>query len=81
MNELGAGHPKATKFDMVMAIIKSTTMGSLFSAAIVATKNQFPKMFIDKVAVMRETSKLRYFLAANIFLNSIHPVLYGNEFA
>lgn len=78
-NELGAGHPKATKFAIVVAIIKSTTIGSLFTVAIVATKNQFPKMFTDKVAVISETSGLAYFLAATIFLNSIQPVLYGNE--
>ncbi|KAJ0010149.1 hypothetical protein Pint_34567 [Pistacia integerrima] len=76
-NELGAGHPKATKFAIVVAIMTSTTMGSLFTVAIVATKNQFPKMFTDKAAVIRETSKLGFFLAATIFLNSIQPVLYG----
>ncbi|GLT58145.1 hypothetical protein SLA2020_310650 [Shorea laevis] len=76
-NELGAGRPKAAKFAVVVAVLTSLTIGILFSSIILATKNDFPKLFSTKTAVIREASKLGYFLAATIFLSSILPVLYG----
>ncbi|KAF9620238.1 hypothetical protein IFM89_010973 [Coptis chinensis] len=76
-NELGAREPKAVKFSVVMAVSTSVLFGIIFTTAILATRNHFPKVFTDKPEVVRETSKLGYVLAATIFLNSIQPVLYG----
>ncbi|EOX98550.1 Multi antimicrobial extrusion protein - like 10 [Theobroma cacao] len=76
-NELGAGHPKAAKFSIVVAVLTSLVVGITFTAAVLATKHDFPKLFTDKPVVIKETSKLGYFLAATIFLNSILPVLHG----
>ncbi|OVA18639.1 Multi antimicrobial extrusion protein [Macleaya cordata] len=76
-NELGAGHPKAAKFSLVVAVSTSILFGILFTAAILASRDQFPKLFTSKPIVMKETSKLGYFLAATIFINSIQPVLHG----
>ncbi|XP_015574571.1 protein DETOXIFICATION 33 isoform X2 [Ricinus communis] len=76
-NELGAGNPKAAKFSVMVTVLTSTILGVLFTAVILATKNEFPKVFTGKPAVMQEASKLGYFLAATIFLNSIQPVLHG----
>ncbi|KAF2317632.1 hypothetical protein GH714_032818 [Hevea brasiliensis] len=57
--------------------LTSTIIGVVFTALILVTKNDFPKVFTGKPAVMKEASKLGYFLAATIFLNSIQPVLHG----
>ncbi|XP_057996976.1 protein DETOXIFICATION 33 isoform X2 [Hevea brasiliensis] len=76
-NELGAGNPKAAKFSVVVTVLTSTIIGVVFTALILVTKNDFPKVFTGKPAVMKEASKLGYFLAATIFLNSIQPVLHG----
>ncbi|KAH6838069.1 hypothetical protein C2S53_000011 [Perilla frutescens var. hirtella] len=76
-NELGANHPKATKFSVIVAVVTSIVFGAIFSIAVVATKNTFPKLFSSKEEVIKETSKLAYLLAATIFLNSIQPVLHG----
>ncbi|XP_057964235.1 protein DETOXIFICATION 33-like isoform X2 [Malania oleifera] len=76
-NELGAGHPNAAKFSAVVATVTSTLFGIVFTAAILAAKSYFPEMFTGKPDLIRETSKLGYFLAATIFLNSIQPVLHG----
>ncbi|OAY25483.1 hypothetical protein MANES_17G098800v8 [Manihot esculenta] len=76
-NELGAGNPKAAKFPVVVTLLTSTITGVVFTALVLVTKNDFPKVFTDKPAVMKEASKLGYFLAATIFLNSIQPVLHG----
>ncbi|XP_060202111.1 protein DETOXIFICATION 33-like [Lycium barbarum] len=76
-NELGAGRPKAAKFSVVVAVVTSTIIGVFFIAAVIAAKNYFPRLFTSKLEVIRETSKLGYFLAATIILNSIQPVLHG----
>lgn len=76
-NELGAGNPKAAKFSIVVTVWTSVIFGILFTAVILATKNDFPKLFTSTPLVMSETSKLGYFLAATIFLNSIQPILHG----
>ncbi|KDO51435.1 hypothetical protein CISIN_1g010173mg [Citrus sinensis] len=77
-NELGAGHPKAAKFSIAVSVITSAAFGILFTLLVLAFENQFPKLFTDKPILIRETSKLAYFLAATIFLNSIQAVLLGN---
>ncbi|KAF2316570.1 hypothetical protein GH714_041911 [Hevea brasiliensis] len=76
-NELGAGNPKAAKFSMVVTVLTATAIGVVFTTLILVTKNDFPKAFTRKPVVMKEASKLGYFLAATIFLNSIQPVLHG----
>ena len=76
-NELGAGRPKAAKFSIVVAVLTSLVVGITFTAVILATKHDFPKLFSDKPVVIKAASKLGYFLAATIFLNSILPVLHG----
>ncbi|KAL3618815.1 hypothetical protein CASFOL_037338 [Castilleja foliolosa] len=76
-NELGAYNPKAAKMSILVAVFMSTLFGIVFTVAIIATKDYFPMLFSDKAEVINETSKLGYFLAATIFLNSIQPVLHG----
>lgn len=76
-NELGAGRPKAAKFSVLVAVITSTLVGIVFTVAVIATKNYYPRLFSDKPEVIHETSKLAYFLAATIFLMSIQPILHG----
>ncbi|KHG12831.1 MATE efflux family protein ALF5 [Gossypium arboreum] len=76
-NELGAGRPKAAKFSIVVVVLTSLAVGVIFMAIILATKHDFPKLFTDKQLVIKAASKLGYFLAATIFLNSILPVLHG----
>ncbi|KAL0422713.1 UNVERIFIED_CONTAM: protein DETOXIFICATION 33 [Sesamum latifolium] len=76
-NELGANHPKAAKFSVLVAVVTSTLFGVIFTVGILATRSLFPKLFSNNLEVIKETSKLGYLLAATIFLNSIQPVLHG----
>ncbi|KAL8542850.1 hypothetical protein ACS0TY_003657 [Phlomoides rotata] len=76
-NELGANNPEAAKLSVLITVLTSTIFGVVFTVAIIATKNTFPKLFSTKEQVIKETSKLGYFLAATMFLNSIQPVLHG----
>ncbi|KAL5855763.1 hypothetical protein ACOSQ4_005565 [Xanthoceras sorbifolium] len=76
-NELGAGNPEAAKFSIVVAVLTSAALGIVFTAVVLATKNQLSKVFTEQPEVIKATSKLGYFLAATIFLNGIQPVLHG----
>ncbi|CAO2194806.1 unnamed protein product [Urochloa humidicola] len=76
-NELGANHPKAARFSVVVATATSAAIGLVFTAIALAARKQMPRLFTDDGAVVKETAKLGYLLAATIFLNSIQPVLSG----
>lgn len=76
-NELGAGNPKAAKLSVAVNVVTSTVFGVIFAVATLVTKYQFPKMFTTDPTVMKETTKLVYFLAAYILINSVQPVLHG----
>ncbi|GJN17557.1 hypothetical protein PR202_gb04635 [Eleusine coracana subsp. coracana] len=76
-NELGANHPKAAKFSVVVATTTSAVIGLVFTAVALAARKQMPRLFTGDDAVVNETTKLGYLLAATIFLNSIQPVLSG----
>lgn len=76
-NELGANHPKAAKFSVVVATTTSAAIGLVFTAVALAARKQMPRLFTGDDAVVKETARLGYLLAATIFLNSIQPVLSG----
>ena len=78
-NELGANHPKAAKFSVVVATATSAAIGLVFTAVALAARKQMPRLFTGDGAVVKETAKLGYLLAATIFLNSIQPVLSGTR--
>ncbi|XP_008796381.1 protein DETOXIFICATION 33-like [Phoenix dactylifera] len=76
-NELGAGRPKAAKFSMLVVIMISVTMQTIFMLLILLTRKDFPALFTDNILVMDKVSKIALFLSASIFLSSIQPVLSG----
>jgi multidrug resistance protein, MATE family len=78
-NELGANHPKAARFSVVVATVTSAAVGVVFTAVALAARKQMPRLFTGDDVVVRETAKLGYLLAATIFLNSVQPVLSGTR--
>ncbi|URD92528.1 MatE [Musa troglodytarum] len=78
-NELGANHPKAAKFSVVIAIATSVLIGIVFTAVVLGFRKQLAELFTDVPELIRETSKLGYLLGAMILLNSIQPVLSGDS--
>ncbi|XP_052140426.1 protein DETOXIFICATION 33-like [Oryza glaberrima] len=76
-NELGANHPKAAKFSVIVAVVTSAAVGLVFTLVALVARKQLPRLFTDDDVLVRETAKLGYLLAATIFLNSIQPVLSG----
>ncbi|KAL8143567.1 hypothetical protein V2J09_016599 [Rumex salicifolius] len=76
-NELGAGNAKAAKFSVVVTVITSTIVGVVLAASVIATADYFPVMFSNDPEVIRDTVQLGYYLAVNILISSIQPVLHG----
>jgi MATE family multidrug resistance protein len=76
-NELGARHPKAAKFSVVVAVITSVAVGLIFTLVTLVARKQLPRLFTSDDLLVKETTKLGYLLAATISLNSIQPVLSG----
>ncbi|KAK1275991.1 Protein TRANSPARENT TESTA 12 [Acorus gramineus] len=76
-NELGAGHPKAAKFSVLVTVSTSALIGLLFSIAVLIARTHLPDLFTNVPEVARETAKIAYLLGPTIFLNSIQPVLSG----
>uniref|UniRef100_A0A453QBV2 Protein TRANSPARENT TESTA 12 n=1 Tax=Aegilops tauschii subsp. strangulata TaxID=200361 RepID=A0A453QBV2_AEGTS len=76
-NELGAKHPKAAKFSVVVAVTTSAAVGLVFTLVTLVARKQLPRLFTDDEQVVKEAAKLGYLLAATIGLNSIQPVLSG----
>lgn len=76
-NELGAGHPKAAKFSVAVAVSTSAAVGVVFTAVVLIARVHLPRLFTGVPEVERETAKLAYLLAPTILLNSIQPVLSG----
>ncbi|KQK09916.1 hypothetical protein BRADI_2g50927v3 [Brachypodium distachyon] len=76
-NELGANHPKAAKFSVVVATTTSAAIGMVFTLIALVARKQLPRLFTDDDLLVKETAKLGYLLAAAVFLNSIQPVLSG----
>ncbi|CAL1367601.1 unnamed protein product [Linum trigynum] len=76
-NELGAGNHEAAKLSIAVTICTSTVVGVTFSTVVLASKNEFPKLFSSDSDVIREAGNLAYFSAAVIFLDIIMPVLHG----
>ncbi|KAM0891899.1 hypothetical protein ACQ4PT_026076 [Festuca glaucescens] len=77
-NELGAKHPKAVRFSVVVAVITSAAIGLILTLVTLVARKQLPRLFTGDNLLARETTKLGYLLAATISLNSIQPVLSGN---
>ncbi|XP_010941865.1 protein DETOXIFICATION 33 isoform X1 [Elaeis guineensis] len=76
-NELGANHPKAAKFAVVVSVSTSVFFGLIFMVMVLIFREHAPKLFTNVPELVRETSKLGYLLGVTIFLNSIQPVLSG----
>ncbi|KAJ8748227.1 hypothetical protein K2173_000635 [Erythroxylum novogranatense] len=76
-NELGSGHPRATKYSVVVTCIESLIIGVISAIIILVTKDHFAIIFTDSEEMRRAVSKLAYLLCFTMILNSIQPVISG----
>ncbi|KAK1267703.1 Protein TRANSPARENT TESTA 12 [Acorus gramineus] len=76
-NELGAGHPRAAKFSVVVVVTMSVIIQTTFAFIIMLTRKDFPAIFTDSETVMKEVTKVSPYLCFSVILSSIQPVLSG----
>ena len=77
-NELGAGNARTAKFALVVVSITSVAIGVVCTAVVFATRDYFPYLFTNSVAVAEETTKLTILLGFSVFVSGLQPVLSGN---
>ena len=76
-NELGVGHPRATKFSVIIAVATSLLIGIICMVILLLVKDKFSVLFTDSKVIQAAVSKLAIFLAVTMLLNSVQPVLSG----
>uniref|UniRef100_A0A0E0JP44 Protein DETOXIFICATION n=1 Tax=Oryza punctata TaxID=4537 RepID=A0A0E0JP44_ORYPU len=57
-NELGANHPTAAKFSVVVAVATSAAVGLVFTVVALVARKQLPRLFTGDDVLVRETAKL-----------------------
>ncbi|XP_068647731.1 protein DETOXIFICATION 33-like [Aristolochia californica] len=76
-NELGAGRPRAAKFSVLVVVMMSIVIQTIFVILILTTRKDFPVVFTEDILVMKKVSQVAVFLSASIFFSSVQPVLSG----
>ncbi|OMO80060.1 Multi antimicrobial extrusion protein [Corchorus olitorius] len=77
-NELGARHPRRTKFSMLVAVIFSFMIGATISLLIlIISRNTYASLFSNDTQVQDIVKDLTPLLALSILINDIQPVLSG----
>ncbi|KAL0757664.1 hypothetical protein Bca101_095332 [Brassica carinata] len=77
-NELGASHPRAAKFSLVVAVILSSVMGMAIAAVLLIFRDEYPVLFVEDEVVRNVVRELTPMLAFCIVINNVQPVLSGN---
>jgi peptidoglycan biosynthesis protein MviN/MurJ (putative lipid II flippase) len=78
-NELGKGNAKAAKFSIKVVLGVSICIGVIFFALCLAFGKQISYIFTSNEETAEEVSSLSTLLAFSILLNSVQPVLSGNN--
>ncbi|KAL3649874.1 Protein DETOXIFICATION 31 [Castilleja foliolosa] len=76
-NELGAGHPRAAKFSVVVVVVSSFILALLIAITILIFQKQYPSIFSESAQVQKIVYQLTPLLAFCIVLNNVQPTLSG----
>ncbi|KAL0388454.1 UNVERIFIED_CONTAM: protein DETOXIFICATION 29 [Sesamum radiatum] len=76
-NELGAGHPRAAKFSVLVVVIFSFLISLIVAILILVFRNQYPALFSDTSEVKQVVYELTPMLAFCIVLSNVQPALSG----
>lgn len=75
-NELGASHPRSTKFSIVVAMITSLSTAFVLALIPIIFAKQYPSWFSTDALVKELVYKLTPLLAISV-VNNVQPVLSG----
>jgi len=76
-NELGLGRPRTAKYSVYVTVFQALLLGFFFMAIILATKDYYALIFTNSLVLQEAVSKLGFFLAITMVLNSVQPVISG----
>ncbi|XP_021274275.1 protein DETOXIFICATION 41-like [Herrania umbratica] len=76
-NELGAGHPRLTKFSVIVVNATSISISVVFTAIILIFRVALSRAFTSDAEVIKAVSNLTPLLAISVFLNGVQPILSG----
>ncbi|KAK6155669.1 hypothetical protein DH2020_009917 [Rehmannia glutinosa] len=76
-NELGLGHPRASKYSVYVTVFQSLLIGILCMIIILVTRNHFSIIFTDSKDMQRAVAHLSGLLGITMVLNSVQPVISG----
>ncbi|WOG91360.1 hypothetical protein DCAR_0310609 [Daucus carota subsp. sativus] len=76
-NELGLGHPRATKYSVYVTVFQSLLIGLLCMMIVIIMKNHIASIFTHSREMQEAVSKLAHLLGVTMILNSVQPVISG----
>ncbi|KAG9156155.1 hypothetical protein Leryth_015566 [Lithospermum erythrorhizon] len=76
-NELGSGHPRATKYVVCVTVVQSLLIGILCMIVVLATREHLAIIFTDSPDLHQAVSRLAPLLGVTMVLNSVQPVISG----
>lgn len=76
-NELGAGHPRLTRFSVIVVNATSISISLVFSAIVLIFRVGLSQAFTTDAEVIKAVSDLTPLLVISVFLNGIQPILSG----
>lgn len=79
-NELGAGHPKAAFFSVVVVTAVCLILAVVEAVVVLSLRHVVSYMFTGGETVADTVADLCPFLAVTLVLNGIQPVLSGEQF-
>lgn len=78
-NELGAGNGKGARFATIVSVATSTTVGLVFWSLIIGFHDKIALIFSTSQVIQEVVNRLCILLAFSILLNSVQPVLSGEQ--
>ncbi|KAK2983552.1 hypothetical protein RJ640_023086 [Escallonia rubra] len=76
-NELGLGHPRATKYAVYVTVFQSLLIGLICAVIVLAAKDYFAVIFTSDKDMQQAVARLAYLLGITMILNSVQPVISG----
>ncbi|VFQ77604.1 unnamed protein product [Cuscuta campestris] len=76
-NELGLGHPRATKYSVYVTVFQSLLIGLLCMVVVLAARDYVAIIFTDSKDMQQAVAHLAGILGITMVLNSVQPVISG----
>ncbi|XP_055828350.1 protein DETOXIFICATION 35-like [Solanum dulcamara] len=76
-NELGLGHPRATKYSVYITVFQSLLIGILCMVIVLVARDHLAIIFSSSKEMQEAVADLAFLLGITMVLNSVQPVISG----